>query len=308
MKPSISPLTLLAASLVLVALSPPFSARAAGEEFGQLNVRREHVAWPSPETIVRDLHSPNAEVRFKALLSVGVPETLARRPIYNSATPATVVGSEVVTPEQIGLRYAALGSDETQQAIVVAQVVGTYAYAAVATPKQNAWERIAVFSCWCKYDPETVVDTFVSLNRAPDPMRSGEVQRYELVLRASGGGTGIYNQHEVHFRFFRSEMKAVMSFVSRVQSSTTGNPPPWHLTIERRWFYPSLPVYLPDGGSGYVAVLVESRGNTALPPTVYFTIRELQDLYLKGITCRTFQWNQKLFQYDPVAVPNACAA
>jgi hypothetical protein len=297
----------LMAAAVLALSSQPLPARASVEEFGQLNLRREHMKWPSPESVVRELQSQNADVRFKALLSVGVPEKLARRPIYNSATPATVIGSEVVKAEQIEVRYAALGSDETRQAIVVAQVGGSYAYATVATPKPNGWERIAIFDCWCKYDAETVVDTFVSLNLAPDPLRGNEIPRYELVLRASGGGTGIYDQNEVHFRLYRGEMKAVISFVSRISTTSYGGPEPPRLRVERRWFYPSLPVSLSDGRSKYVAVLVESRSKAVVPPsTVYFLIRELQDLYLNGITCRTFQWNQKLFQYDPVSAPNAC--
>jgi hypothetical protein len=148
-----SRLTLALSGVILMAAvalmgSQPLPARAAIEEFGQLSVVREHMNWPSPESVVRDLNSQNANVRFKALRSIGVPDKLARRPIYNSATPATVIGAEVVKAEQIELRYAALGSDETRQAIVVAQVVGAYAYAAVVTPKSNGWERIALFNCW----------------------------------------------------------------------------------------------------------------------------------------------------------------
>jgi hypothetical protein len=256
--------------------------------------------------MVRDLRSQNDDVRFKALLLLGVPEKLARIPVWSHATPSVVTGSEVVKPEQIELRYAALGSDETQQAIVVAQVVGVSAYAAVAASKANGWERIATFDCWCKYDAQDVLDTFVSLIRAPDPIALPSVGRFELVLRASGGGTGIYTQDEVHFRLYRGEMKAVMSFVSRVQATLVGNPPPWKLTVERRWFCPSLPVNLPDGRTDVIAVLAESRGETAVPPAVDFLIRELQDRYLKGITCRTYRWNAKGFRYEPVAVPNAC--
>jgi hypothetical protein len=301
--------------VVLIALAslaflfPPSEAKAATQEdFGQLIVRRDHVNWPSPLSVIRDLSSPDSNVRFKALLLVGVPEKLARIPVWNNATPAAVIGSEVVKPEQIGIRYAALGSDETQQAIVVAQVVGTYAFAAVAAQKLNGWERIAQFNCWCKYDAKSVIDSFVSLSVAPDAARGDENRRYELVLRASGGGTGLYRQDEVHFRLYKGEMKAVISFVSRVQSvPITGNPPPY-LQIERRWFYPTLPIRLPEGRSESAAVLVESRGKTAVPPDVFFSLRQLQDRYLKGISCRTFRWDQVRFRYEPVTFANACTS
>jgi hypothetical protein len=294
-------------SAVLVALSLPHLAQAASEDFGQLSVTREHIKWPSPASVIRDLRSPDEGVRFNALLLLGVPDKLARISLWSSTTPSVVTGSEVVKPEQIELRYAALGSDETQQAIVAVQIVGSYAFAAVATPKGNGWERIAALNCWCKYDADGVTDTFVSLALAPDFRGAGH-QRFELIVRASGGGSGIYGQDEAHFRLYRGELKSVMSFVSRVQSTSQGHPPPFSLRIERRWFNSSVLVNVSNGRSEQLAVLAESHAEIAVPHTVYFSIRELQDRFLKGITCRTFRWNQKLFQYEPVSAPNACQA
>ena len=223
--------------------------------------------WPSPESVVRDLRSQDEGLRFRALLLIGVPEKLARVPVWSNTTPSAVVGSKVSKAEQVELRYAALGRDETQQAIVAAQVVGTYAFAAVAISGAKGWERIAAFSCWCKYDASNVMDTFVSL-RGPGPQRN-ETGRYELVLRASGGGTGLYTQDEAHFRLYRGDMKAVISFVSRREDNPGGSPPPWYLTLERRWFDPMISVNVPEGGYKYFAVLVESQGKTVSPPNVY---------------------------------------
>jgi hypothetical protein len=292
----------LLATAVLISLFPPPIQAATKDDFGQLSVRLEHMAWPSPASIVRDLRSQDDGVRFKALLLLGVSEKLARIPVWSNTTPSVVTGSEVVKPEQVELRYAALGSDETQQAIVVAQYVGTFATAAVATPKSNGtgWERIAIFDCGCKYE-RNVLDEFVSLSQALEPS-----PHFELVLRASGGGTGIYTQNEAHFRLYRGEMKAVISFVSRVQSFATGTPQqPSHWEIERRWFDPALPVSLPDGRSESVAVLVESQAEAALA-TIDCLIPELQDRYLKRITCRPFRWNPKVFNYEPVSGPDPC--
>jgi hypothetical protein len=296
----------LMATAILICLSQCAPVEAATkEDFGQLGVSREHVKWVSPESMVRDLRAQSEGVRFNALQLVGVLDTLARTPVWSNTTPSVVTGSRVVEPEQIDLRYAALGSDETQQAIVVVQVVGTYAFAAVATPKENGWDRIATFSCWCKYDADSVIDTFVSLIRAPEPYREG-VGHFELVLRASGGGTGIYEQNEVHFRLYGGEMKAVISFISRVQAVSEGTPQPPRLSIERRWFYPSLLVNLPDGRSESVAVLAESRGESAVPPAVEFSVRDLQDRYLKPMTCLTFRWNPKVFNYELAPGPDPC--
>ena len=291
----------LAALCVL--LSQTFPARAAVEEFGSLVVRREHVKWPSPESVVRDLHSQDEDARFKALVAVGVPEKLARMRLWNRVKQSVITGTKVPKGRQIELRYPALGREETQQAIVVVQIEGSLVYAAVATPKPNGWERIAVFGCWCKYDSQAITDTFVSLDLAPDPRRGDEIERYELVLRASGGGSGLYRQQEVRFRLYKGEMKAVMSFESRVQSVP---PPLRYLRMERRWFNPIVPVRSSGGGGGYVGVLVESRARTRVPPDVYFAIPGLQNLYLKEITCRTFRWNPDRFEYEPVSVPNVC--
>jgi hypothetical protein len=161
----------LVATAVLISLFQPAIQAATKEDFGQLNVRREHMAWPSPASIVRDLRSQDDGVRFKALLLLGVSEERARIRVWSHTTPSVVTGSEVVKPEQIELRYAALGRDETQQAIVAAQYVGDSAIAAVAAPKPNGtgWERIAIFDCWCKYDAAGMLDEFVSLRQALEP-------------------------------------------------------------------------------------------------------------------------------------------
>lgn len=98
------------------------------------------------------MRSSNDDIRLKALSLAGVPEKLR---------------NDAVRPAQIELRYAALGTDATQQAILAVQV-GQYGFATVATPKGNAWERVAQFNCWCKYDMSHFLDEFVQIARAPD--------------------------------------------------------------------------------------------------------------------------------------------
>src|SRR5689334_7088800 len=108
------------------------------------------------------------------------------------------------------------------------------------------------------------MDRFDSLSTAPDG------GRYELVLRASGGGTGIYRQDETRFRLFRGEMRAVMNFESRVITSNAGTPPPWFVDVTRRWFQPNVTVQSGDGRTETVAVLAESHGRTNTPPNIFY--------------------------------------
>jgi hypothetical protein len=275
-------------TVAVLSIALPLSAQAQPND-DELNFKRAHIKWPSPSSIVNDLQSPNSDIRLKALLLLGVPETAAHILTWSNNSTPVVTGSEVVRPEQIQLRYAALGTNDTQQAIIVVQVLGTYAFAAAGTPGANGWERIAAFGCWCKYDADSAVDEFVSFVQAP-----GSPAHYELVVRASGGGTGLYVQNEFHFRLYRRELKSVMSFVRRLQRVSMGPPAPSRLTLERRWF---------AGG-----VLVEGRSESAMPPGFNFRIRELQERSLRGLICRTFQWNNQNFRYDPVARPDPCEA
>ena len=65
------------------------------EEFGYLFVAHDHVRWPSPESLLHDLRSPDDAVRRRALLLLGAGEQ--------------GIGQPVITPDQIAVYYAALG-------------------------------------------------------------------------------------------------------------------------------------------------------------------------------------------------------
>ena len=84
-------------------------------------INREHVTWPSPESVLDDLRSPNDDTRLMALRLAGLSDEQAHKSIWSQGNegPSKVIGSAVVTPNRTQLMYAAIGDDATQQAILV---------------------------------------------------------------------------------------------------------------------------------------------------------------------------------------------
>ena len=125
--------------------------------------------------------------------------------------------------------------------------------AAVAAPAhRGGWKRLTTLECWCKYELYSGRDalcTFVSL--IPVSGSSTPPEHYELVLHASGGGTGIYVRNEAHFRVRDGELRRVIAFASRQRSC----PPsvPQKCTLEAREFV------LPRNGTSD-ATVIERRG------------------------------------------------
>lgn len=142
---------------LLVLASPAASAQESArvppvEDFGYIEVRHDHLQWPTPESIARDLRSKDDNVRLQALRLIGFAEQHAHVAIWAQES-AKVIGEAVVTPDQIELKYAAFGQGATQQAILAVEATQKQlTFAAVAVPKGQGWERIAVFECWCKYE------------------------------------------------------------------------------------------------------------------------------------------------------------
>jgi hypothetical protein len=290
--------------LLLISLSAAAqgSIPVPAEDLGYLGIRHDHVQWPTPESLVIDLRSKDDKVRLQALHLVGFNEQQAHTTIWAQTSPTKVVGEAVVTPDKIDLEYAALGEDATQQAILSVQASQTQSiFATVAVPKGVGWERIAVFECWCKYEMYLGRDALaesVQVRPAPEPSPRAP-EHFELVLRASGGGTGIYTQNEGHFRIRHGELRDVISFVSRRRSC----PPPESCKIERRWFYTTA------FGNVMGGVLVEGRGSYASTnrPLVDNSIRDLEGRILREVTCSTYKWDKQSFRYEPFSAANPCA-
>jgi hypothetical protein len=289
--------------LVLVSLSTAAQASmpVPAQDSGYLEVRHDHAEWPTPELLVENLRSKDDKVRLRALHLLGFTDQEAHDAIWAQTSPTRVIGQAVVTPDKIELKYAVLGEDATQQAILAVQASQKQlTFAAVAVPKPQGWERVAVFDCWCKYEMYLGQDALaesVQVRPAPEPVPRIP-EHFELILRASGGGTGIYTQNEGHFRIRHDELRDVMSFVSRQLSC----PPTEPCKIEKRWFYTT--------GFGNVmgGVLVEGRGSYAFAsqPPAFQSLRELENRSLRDVTCSTYRWDEKGFRYEPLAVTNPC--
>jgi hypothetical protein len=289
--------------LLLISLSAAAqeSIPAPAGDSGYLGIRHDHLQWPTPERLVNDLRSKDDRVRLQALRLLGFAEQETHTTIWAQTSPTKAIGEAVVTPDKIELEYAALGEDATQQAILAVQTSQKQlTFAAIAVPKPHGWERIAVFDCWCKYEMYQGQDALaesVQVRPAPQPgPRTPE--HFELILRASGGGTGIYTQNEGHFRIRHGELREVISFVSRRRSC----PPPEPCKTERRWFYTTA------FGNVMGGVLVEGRGSyaSANPPLVDYSLRDLEAGMLREVACSTYRWDQQSFQYEPFSAANPC--
>jgi hypothetical protein len=215
---------------------------------GQPVVDQTHAVWPSPESLVRGLRSSDQAVRLKALRLVGVNDPMTK---IAEVSGGSEIGERIRTPDQVVLQYAPLGRDSSKQAILTVQLED-YLYVGVGFFEANRWERIGTSACWCKYDMPNPLGEFVQLVAAPDL----NVRRFELVIRDSSGGTGVYTQNEAHFRLYNGKLRRVLSYVSRYKLCSPTDPQST-CTIEKRWF--NLPLfefgrYLPGG------VLVEGRG------------------------------------------------
>jgi len=241
-----------------------------------LELGHVHVDWPAPETLLKDLRSANYETRLKALSLVGMPYTTD-------------------TLDELELRYGSLDND-SQEAILGA-VKGPYVYGAVAIHSTGGWKRIANFSCWCKYENGDLLARFMRVEDGPNGSS-------ELVVRASGGGTGLYDQSEFHFRVHEGELRTVLSFKRRFREcpwSPSGN---GVCDGAHRWFYPQ------EWGQVQGGVLAETKFRFNVPEhqtlEPEYSIPELERLHAQTPICTKYVWDEKAFRYTQSSTAQAC--
>lgn len=285
---------------ILVALGSLAFAQAAKSTIESIDdtvIDREHATWPSPESVLNDLRSPNDETRLKALKLAGLDDRQALHAVWSQVNDGTskIIGQAVATPKRVQLMYAAIGEDASQQAVIAFDDGGQSVYAAAAARKGNGWERIAALTCWCKYDmraDQDAVAEFVSLRPALESGPPDKQVHQELVVHSSGGGSGVYRQTETHFRVYQNKLRSVISFTSAYRNGTPT------VTLERRWFtfllLPNVPA--PQTLRG---VLVEAQGTWGpdSAPTIQWDVRTLLDRHLHRVTCTAYRWDDEDFRY-----------
>ncbi|HMH12067.1 MAG TPA: hypothetical protein VK578_03065 [Edaphobacter sp.] len=266
------------------------------EDEGPISVVRDHARWVSPEAVVNDLRSKDETVRLAGFERLGLTDEQAYTNVWSQTSDSHLIGKVVLTPDQVRLTYAVLGEDATQQAILAVAVDAMQEmFVAIATPVQGGWERVATADCWCKYDlGGDALGEFVHVENLHEPMEP-EPTRFQLVIRASGGGSGVYQQDEGHFVMHGGELRRVLSFTSRYRSCPPTGPTPTLCTIERRWFNPN-PVNGRIGG-----VLVESYGKFPgdSQPAAFWAVRDLEIRKLQDIKCTSYWWDEQGFRYVP---------
>ncbi len=244
------------------------------EQIGDLGVKRDPATWSSPEGVVHDLRSKDAAVRLKAMRLVGVNEDFF---------------STGGTPAEIDLRYTTFGFDD-QTVAVIAVEQSSFQYAAVAILSAGTWSRLGVFECWCKY--EAPLDDFVHVA----PVVSGERLELQIMVRASGGGTGKYEQTEAWFRPRNGILEPVLSFTSRQRSCELPSEP---CTYEHRWF---------DGnqfieGKNPAMKFAEHNAGTFRGHLLGWAV---EDNALKSLTCTPYKWDAVNFKYMPSGPAHPC--
>lgn len=288
---------LLFCAIFLSSLALAQSAKQ-NEDLGYSLLNRKRVAWPSPESMLNDLRSPNGETRLNAFRLAGLSDQQAHEAVWSNANDgaARFIGQAVIMPSKVQLTYAALGDDASQEAVIAIEARSIQAtYAAVAVQIGKRWQRIAVLDCWCKYDmrpDQDMLAEFISLRPAAEPLSDG-VQHYDLVVHSSGGGTGIYTQYEAHLRVFHGELRDSISFIRRYYGGDPTGPAP-STTLERRWFTTGP---LANGGWGGTLVQAKAVFHTNTLPLIQWEVRSLLDLHLKNLTCTAYRWDGKTFRY-----------
>lgn len=71
------------------------------QDTGYLYVSHDHVQWPAPEVLVKDLASRDDKVRLQALRLLGFAEQETHIGIWTQTLPSKVIGEAVITPDQI---------------------------------------------------------------------------------------------------------------------------------------------------------------------------------------------------------------
>jgi hypothetical protein len=276
---------------LILLLSWPLAAQtsAGDQQADELQLGHVHANWPSPETLLKNLRSVDDQTRLKALTLLGVTHTGG--PVEANPKTGSPTKTIVKDADESELRYGSLGAGNDQQAIIGVNI-GSDLYGAVAIQTPKGWQRIANFYCWCRY--ENGLAGFIRVEYADEGN--------ELVVHASGGGTGLYVQDEYRFRVHEGELKTILSFTSRFRECPWSPSGSGVCDGEQRQFDPQ------EWGQVAGGVLVESKFRFQADdiPKAEYSIRELELLHAKSPTCTKYVWDEKAFRYVDSSAAHAC--
>lgn len=149
-----------------------------------------------PTEIVRALLSPDIQVRIEVLKEIGVPEVFRQVPPGPDYTDETKLN-------QVRLAFVNLDGDPTLEAIVTFDQQFHREWAAVLKQVKGGWLRIGLLHCWCKYERDPLTG-FFEMRSLVDP------NRYDLIVRDSLGGTGVYWRDTVIYRMKDNALHEVL--------------------------------------------------------------------------------------------------
>jgi hypothetical protein len=297
-------ITVLLVFAIAAPAQPP--SKPFGQDLGYLGFEATRQAWPSPEVVAAGLRSHDDRERLKALLLLGFTIDQAKVYVVDQKTGKQLEEKQVDPVDVVQLSYAALGTDDTLDAILAVESTNAQmVHAAVAIPAGKGWTRIASFDCWCKYDqygPRDVLGEFLQLYNFFEGHETNP-QHFQLVMRASGGGSDIYQQNQAHFRIRNGQMRLTIAFIDNRRDCIVA--PRGPCTRVERWLIPQFAERNPG------AVLVERRQmfpvNAPVVPDVQEKIPELNPRSMSNITCESYRWDEASFRYRLISgVPATC--
>ena len=143
------------------------------------------VAVPPPMQLFHDLTAcngyssscdeKNAESQSAALSALGIPSKFA---------------------DDARLLFEDLDGDQKAEALLTVDIDGADVVLIVLKEKGDQWYRLPPqeeFSCWCKYE-SAPLDTFVEVVNWSYSFEKASQPRKLLLVRGSGGGTGLYER------------------------------------------------------------------------------------------------------------------
>lgn len=263
------------ARLLILAIVVPLLFHAAVAQIEPIPTSKP-VPIPNPDQLLRRLMPPPAEEDENC-------KTDERDKVQADALNSLGIPAKGVYSVKARLVYEDIDGDGVAEALFTVEIDGSDVVLVILKHQGDQWYRLPSppgFSCWCKYE-RSPLDSFVELRGWRGP---GEEQTRLIVVRASGGGTGLYERSLGMYALRGLEIKSVFDIVD-----------------ERRecdW---------PDGHCESKHVIVE-QGIGTPPSLVTREIRQTNDFTKSGsgeswwaglpvASCQAYAWNASDFKF-----------